>query len=189
MITRPVNLIEDKLAERASLREQAMRIVATCLLGILIGCILVSVLKVADTRASGRLQAVSAQKRVLDQRQKYLQGTKDRRAKQHDELQWAVEIRDVNRKWRGTLFQLGRSTPEGVFLNQVASESTAKGSSLKISGTATSLEQVALFISNLSRTPRFSSVQLESTQTGEMNGFPTVSFKCYALVDLPTKKQ
>lgn len=188
MATRPVNLIEDKLAERAAFREQSLRIAASCLLCILVGCILVSVLRVANARASGRLQAVMAQKRILDQRQKYLQGSKDRLSKEHGELLWAVEIRDANRKWRGTLFELGRNTPDGVFINQIATEKTAKGPSLNISGTAVSLDQVAALISNMSRSAVFDSVQLESTQAGEINGVPTVSFRCYALVGQLAKR-
>lgn len=189
MATRPVNLIEDKLAERVSLRDQAMRIVATCLAGLLLTCILTSALKVANARTEARLQAVTAQKRVLNQREKYLQAMKDRETKACGELRWAVEIRDVNRKWRGTLFELGRNTPDGVFLNRVVTEKTPKGESLKVSGMAMSLEEVALLISNLSRSPRFGSIQLESTQAGEINGLPTVSFRCYAVIGQPEKKQ
>ncbi len=188
MAMRPVNLIEDKLAERISLRDQAMRIIATCLACVLLTCILTSVFHVASARAAGRLQAVTAQKRVLDQREKYLQATKDRQTQEYGEFKWAVEIREVNRQWRGTLFALGRSTPDGVFLNQVVTEKTPKGECLKISGTAMSLEQVALLISNLSRSSRFGSVQLESTQAGEINGLPTVGFRCYALIAKSKKK-
>ena len=189
MTTRPVNLIEDKLAERTSLRDQALSIVAICLLCVLLSCVLTSMLTVANARASARLQAVTSQNRVLDQRQKYLRATKDSQSRECGELRWAVEIRDVNRKWRGTLFELGRDTPDGVFLNQVVAEKTPKGESLKVSGTAMSLEQVATLINNLSRSPRFGSVQLESTQAGEINGLPTVGFRCNALIGWSGKKQ
>lgn len=188
MVTRPVNLIADKLAERISLKDQAMRIVATGLACLLLTCVLTSVLHVGTARAAARLQAVTAQKRVLDQREKYLQATKDRQTREYGEFKWAVEIRDVNRQWRGTLFALGRNTPDGVFLNEVITEKTPKGQGLKLAGTAVSLEQVALFISNLSRSSRFSSVQLESTQAGEINGLPTVGFRCYALVGQGKKR-
>ncbi len=181
---RPVNLIADKLAERTALKRQILQIAAVCSLSVFAGVLLVSGAKLATARAASQLQDAISQQRALEKRLAYLERSDDDYARTSEKLKWAGDFRSVNQKWSAMLSELGRQTPDGVFLTQIRTEATPKGQSLRISGTALSLEEVATFISSLSRSPPFDTVLLESMEAAEMNGVPTVNFHC--LTDVGT---
>ena len=177
-LSKPVNLIADKLTGREEARKQASHILAYTVLFAILGVALFYAAGLGNYKATTRLVTIKDSTKKLEQEHTFLQKVKTHAAEDIAASNWALGIRADTQRSRRAFRQVAALMPTGMCLDSITLRNESGKSSLEVSGVALTLEDIASFIGAFSGPGSPGKIMLESTILGDLNGTPVMKFTC-----------